>query len=159
MKKNIFRYGTFLVCLLGMLSAFGPFVIQRLYGFSPFVFSLTFGFNALVFGVAAASSILFKTPRQCAHVASIGLLSGSLFTVFRHQKPQLLTQVRREINYLAMGRCELYFEYLLDPWDFAAASLIVSEAGGIIAANDFTNHHTMLQIVSRHINYGIRPLQ
>ncbi|MGM9777555.1 MAG: multidrug effflux MFS transporter [Prevotella sp.] len=26
MKEKIFRYGTFLVCLLGMLSAFGPFV-------------------------------------------------------------------------------------------------------------------------------------
>lgn len=26
MKTSIFRYGTFLLCLLGMLSAFGPFV-------------------------------------------------------------------------------------------------------------------------------------
>ena len=36
-----------------------------------------------------------------------------------------------EICYLAMGRCELYFEYILSPWDFAAASLILSEAGGV----------------------------
>ena len=35
-----------------------------------------------------------------------------------------------ELCYLAMGRCELYFEYQLSPWDFAAASLIVEEAGG-----------------------------
>ena len=34
--------------------------------------------------------------------------------------------------YLAMGRCELYFEYLLSPWDFAAASLILEEAGGVL---------------------------
>ena len=37
-----------------------------------------------------------------------------------------------EICYLAMGRCELYFEYLLSPWDFAAASLILEEAGGVL---------------------------
>jgi len=37
-----------------------------------------------------------------------------------------------ELCYLAMGRCELYFEYLLSPWDFAAASLILEEAGGAL---------------------------
>ena len=37
-----------------------------------------------------------------------------------------------ELCYLAMGRCELYFEYMLSPWDFAAASLILTEAGGYI---------------------------
>lgn len=36
-----------------------------------------------------------------------------------------------ELCYLAMGRCELYFEYLLSPWDFAAALLILEEAGGV----------------------------
>lgn len=35
-----------------------------------------------------------------------------------------------ELCYLAMGRCELYFEYLLSPWDYAAARLILQEAGG-----------------------------
>ena len=38
-----------------------------------------------------------------------------------------------ELCNLAMGRCELYFEYLLSPWDFTAASLILTEAGGVIA--------------------------
>ena len=37
-----------------------------------------------------------------------------------------------ELCYLAMGRCEMYFEYLLSPWDFAAASLILEEAGGML---------------------------
>ncbi len=37
-----------------------------------------------------------------------------------------------ELCYLAMGRCDMYFEYLLSPWDFAAASLILTEAGGVI---------------------------
>ncbi|MBQ0006316.1 MAG: inositol monophosphatase [Alistipes sp.] len=41
-----------------------------------------------------------------------------------------------ELCYAAMGRCELYFEYLLCPWDFAAASVIVTEAGGYLSAPD-----------------------
>lgn len=37
-----------------------------------------------------------------------------------------------ELCYLAQGHFELYFEYLLSPWDFAAASLILEEAGGLL---------------------------
>ena len=44
-----------------------------------------------------------------------------------------------ELCYMAMGRCELYFEYLLSPWDYAAASLIVTEAGGVITSSDGSN--------------------
>lgn len=43
-----------------------------------------------------------------------------------------------ELCYLAMGRCELYFEYILSPWDYAAASLILEEAGGCLS--DLTGH-------------------
>jgi myo-inositol-1(or 4)-monophosphatase len=43
-----------------------------------------------------------------------------------------------ELCYLAMGRCELYFEYLLSPWDFAAASLILQEAGGVCCSREGT---------------------
>lgn len=73
-----------------------------------------------------------------------------------------------ELCYLAMGRCELYFEYLLSPWDFAAASLIVTEAGGtitalhgepltftrpsgVVAGNSRANHAALLDIVKRNI--------
>lgn len=73
-----------------------------------------------------------------------------------------------ELCYLALGRCELYFEYLLSPWDFAAASLILTEAGGVItdlsgrpltcmqpsgvlAGNSRENHGKLLEIVKRHI--------
>ncbi len=69
-----------------------------------------------------------------------------------------------ELCYLAMGRCELYFEYLLSPWDYAAASLILTEAGGfissangkslsftepsgVIAANSLSNYRQLLDIV------------
>lgn len=72
-----------------------------------------------------------------------------------------------ELCYLAMGRIELYFEYLLSPWDYAAASLIVTEAGGsvcnregnapsftepsgIIAANTVDNMHRLQQIIAKH---------
>lgn len=72
-----------------------------------------------------------------------------------------------ELCYLAMGRCELYFEYLLSPWDFAAASLILEEAGGclsdlegntldptsptgVIAANTKDNLNKLLEIVKTH---------
>lgn len=37
-----------------------------------------------------------------------------------------------ELCYVAMGRCEMYFEYRLSPWDFAAASLILEETGGVL---------------------------
>lgn len=72
-----------------------------------------------------------------------------------------------ELCYVAMGRCELYFEYILSPWDYAAASLILTEAGGIItdlegnavtcidpcglvAGNSSDNHRLLLDIVRKH---------
>lgn len=70
-----------------------------------------------------------------------------------------------ELCYLAMGRTELYFEYMLSAWDFAAASLIVEEAGGclcstagmpldsaapsgVLAANNPHNLARLLEIVN-----------
>lgn len=41
-----------------------------------------------------------------------------------------------ELCYIAMGRFEMYFEYRLGAWDFAAASLILSEAGGHLSDLD-----------------------
>ena len=37
---------------------------------------------------------------------------------------------------MAAGQCELSFELTLQPWDFAAASLIVEEAGGKVSRLD-----------------------
>lgn len=37
---------------------------------------------------------------------------------------------------IAAGRAELYFELILSPWDYAAGSLIVTEAGGVITDID-----------------------
>ena len=41
-----------------------------------------------------------------------------------------------ELCYLAKGQCELYFEFRLQSWDYAAAMLILREAGGYICNLD-----------------------
>ena len=72
-----------------------------------------------------------------------------------------------ELCYLAQGKCDLYFEIRLFPWDYAAAGLILQEAGGvitglngesapldrtspIIAANSPENHGKLLKSVQKH---------
>ncbi|NLW45587.1 MAG: inositol monophosphatase [Syntrophomonadaceae bacterium] len=37
-----------------------------------------------------------------------------------------------DLCYIASGRCDLFYEMSLSPWDYAAASLIVTEADGVI---------------------------
>ncbi len=37
-----------------------------------------------------------------------------------------------DLAYLAAGRCDGFFEFGLSPWDIAAGSLLIQEAGGII---------------------------
>lgn len=73
-----------------------------------------------------------------------------------------------ELCYLACGECDLYFEFRVFPWDYAAASLILEEAGGfirgendrllafdratpIIAANSEENFRLLNSIVCKHI--------
>ena len=41
-----------------------------------------------------------------------------------------ITHAALELCDVACGRAEAYFEALLSPWDYAAGSLIVQEAGG-----------------------------
>lgn len=38
-----------------------------------------------------------------------------------------------DLCYVACGRLDMYWEFLLSPWDFAAGSLIVAEAGGRVS--------------------------
>ena len=38
----------------------------------------------------------------------------------------------QNLAYIAAGRCDIFFELLLSPWDFAAGLLLITEAGGII---------------------------
>ena len=37
-----------------------------------------------------------------------------------------------DLAYLAAGRCDLFFEFLLSPWDIAAGYILITEAGGAI---------------------------
>ena len=73
-----------------------------------------------------------------------------------------------ELCYLAAGRCDLFFEMRVFPWDWAAGGLILMEAGGvitdledrlplydratpIIAANNRENYETLRGIVTKHV--------
>lgn len=95
------------------------------------------------------SNIIMKTFQQCNDIRRFGACAP-------------------ELCYLAMGRCELYFEYMLSPWDYAAASLILTEAGGtisslngspitftepcgVIAGNNPENYNKLLEIVKKEI--------
>ena len=37
-----------------------------------------------------------------------------------------------DLAYLAAGRNDMFFEFILSPWDFAAGVLLVTEAGGVV---------------------------
>lgn len=77
-----------------------------------------------------------------------------------------------ELCYLAEGRCDLYFEIRIFPWDYAAASLILTEAGGIltgydgaaltldrttplIGANNEENYQKLNAVVRRYMEEGL----
>jgi myo-inositol-1(or 4)-monophosphatase len=75
-----------------------------------------------------------------------------------------------DLCYVAAGRIEFFFEYSLFPWDYAAAGLIFTEAGGVLAgfaggpvvydrpspligANTQENFDRLLEIVNRHMDH------
>ena len=74
-----------------------------------------------------------------------------------------------ELCLTAAGYADLYFERRLRPWDYAAATLILTEAGGtvcsfdtdfpslyvpsmVIAANNPQNCRRILDVVHRHLS-------
>lgn len=59
------------------------------------------------------SDVLFEAYNQCADFRRFGVAS-------------------LEMCYLAAGRVDTFFELRLFPWDFAAAAVILSEAGGVM---------------------------
>ncbi len=91
------------------------------------------------------------------HVSNRGLKSACFFTAWSTYKKELARacfeiseevyydtcDIRRlgvcalELCYMAAGRGELYFEIRLFPWDFAAAQLILTEAGGYVGTIDY----------------------
>lgn len=100
-------------------------------------------------------------------------LAGVCFDICQEAYPQI-DDLRRlgacalELCYLACGRCELYFEIRVFPWDFAAGVLIIREAGGfvrqigtydgdygrpssLIAANSADSLEWLQEIVGKHL--------
>jgi len=62
-------------------------------------------------------------------------MAGYCFDLCQRLYPQIddlrrLGSCALEMCYVACGRCELFFEIRIYPWDHAAAGLIVREAGG-----------------------------
>lgn len=47
-----------------------------------------------------------------------------------------------DLAYLAAGRCDGFFELGLSPWDIAAGSILIREAGGVIS--DFSGRDDFL---------------
>jgi len=82
-------------------------------------------------GSFAATGFPFKIPD----------FIDSYLEIFRSFQP-LVSDMRRcgsavlDLAYTACGRFDFFWEAYLMPWDFAAGSLIVSEAGGLVS--DFT---------------------
>lgn len=115
-----------------------------------------------------ADSILF-TALPVYHKEHTDVCSKIITEAFRQcNDVRRLGAAAPEICYVAAGRCELYFELMLSPWDFAAASLILSEAGGallqpngeklnptkpsgVIAANTGENLSRLLGIVKKYL--------
>ncbi|MEW6586140.1 MAG: inositol monophosphatase family protein [Nitrospirota bacterium] len=48
-----------------------------------------------------------------------------------------------DLSYLACGRCDAFFEIGLSPWDIAAGSLLIEEAGGVVT--DFSGGRDYLR--------------
>lgn len=122
------------------------------------------------------------------HVSDRGLKNACFFTAWSTYKKEYAKacfniseevyydtcDIRRlgvcalELCYMAAGRGELYFEIRLFPWDYAAAQLILTEAGGyigtigmdaptytrphpILAANSKENYEYLKEKVTKHV--------
>ncbi len=85
-------------------------------------------------GLSDALSAFGTTPYERKYADETFSLAKKLFLSCR--------EVRREgsaaldICYVAAGRYDVYFELSISPWDFAAASVILAEAGGILSRLD-----------------------
>lgn len=114
--------------------------------YNPFLQELFLGIRGQGATLNGQSIRPSQTP-LCNAVLSIGTslyyeeLRESVWNAFRTLSP-LCGDFRRfgsaalELCYTACGRVDGYFEYRLCPWDYAAASIILREAGGQITTID-----------------------
>ena len=78
----------------------------------------------------------FRHPRhQAAYLGFFNSLFGKCVEIRRAGAASL------DLSYIAAGRFEAFWEMALKPWDIAAGTLIVQEAGGLVSdfggGNDF----------------------
>ncbi len=80
---------------------------------------------------------VFCTAMCAYHKEWAKLCSDVIFDIYmRCNDVRRFGSAALEICDLAAGRVELYFEIQLQPWDYAAATLILQEAGGFICGRD-----------------------
>ncbi len=67
---------------------------------------------------------------------------GDMTFGLAHELCRRCSDVRRpgaaalDLAYLAAGRNDIFFEFMLSPWDIAAGDLLIREAGGVITDNE-----------------------
>lgn len=112
---------------------------------------------------------LFCTAMSTYRKEFAKVCSDIIFDVFmRSNDVRRFGSAAIELCMMAAGQIDLYFEMRLQPWDYAAASLILSEAGGVscgfdgrslslhkpglvLAANSSANLAELLSTVHRHL--------
>ncbi|WP_217182968.1 inositol monophosphatase family protein [Streptomyces sp. AC495_CC817] len=63
-----------------------------------------------------------------------------------------------DLAYVAAGRLDGYFERGLKPWDFAAGSLLVQEAGGVVSRSDVDSARPLIIAGSAAVHDRLREL-
>lgn len=112
---------------------------------------------------------LFCTAMSTYRKEFAAICSEIIFDVFmRSNDTRRFGSAAIELCMMAAGQIDMYFEMRLQPWDYAAASLILSEAGGVscgfdgsplslsnpsltLAANNQENLSELLSTVRRHL--------
>ncbi|WP_306644090.1 inositol monophosphatase family protein [Sanyastnella coralliicola] len=99
--------------------------------------------------------------RQAEYLGLLGVLTQGTRGIRR------LGSAALDLAYVACGRCDLFYEYSLNPWDVAAGALIVKEAGGTVTgfkegddpifgddilASNTSTHEEMLGVIERHFS-------
>lgn len=83
------------------------------------------------------SACLFGTAMSAYRKEFAKVCSDIIFDVYmRSNDVRRFGSAAVELCMLAAGQLDLYFEMRLQPWDYAAASLILSEAGGVSCGFD-----------------------
>ena len=83
------------------------------------------------------SACLFGTAMSAYRKEFAKVCSDIIFDVYmRSNDVRRFGSAAVELCMLAAGQLDLYFEMRLQPWDYAAASLIISEAGGLSCGFD-----------------------